>query len=369
MTKSIKLVLLPGDGIGPEVMKQAVAVLELVKRHLKAKDGTEMQWQEALMGGIAVDQTGSPLPEETLALCRQADAVVLAAVGGPRWDQETHERRPETGLLALRKALGVFANLRPIRIWPQLADRSPLRKEVIGQGVDILMFRELTGGLYFGQPKGRKQLPDGEQEAVDTLSYTGEEIRRIARLAFQAARRRQGRVSSIDKANVLESSRLWREQVTAVAQDYPDVELDHQLVDSTAMRLVARPTDYDVLVTENMFGDILSDLGGGLAGSLGMLPSASIGEDGPGLYEPVHGSAPDIAGQDKANPLGLILSIAMMFEQSFAMVDVARAIETSVEQVLEEGLRTADIANPGDRIVGTAAMGEAVCKALESRLG
>lgn len=366
--KQIKLALLPGDGIGPEVMEQAVAVLEVVRPYVKNNYQTDIQWQEALMGGIAVDETGSPLPEETLQLCKQSDAVVLAAVGGPKWDNETHERRPETGLLSLRKELGVFANLRPLQIWPQLADRSPLRQEVIGDGVDILMYRELTGGLYFGQPRGRRALPDGETEATDTLTYTGPEVRRIARLAFEAARRRKGKVSSIDKANVLESSRLWREQVDIVAQDYPDVTVEHQLVDSTAMRLVARPTDYDVLVTENMFGDILSDLGGGLAGTLGMLPSASLGEGGPGLYEPVHGSAPDIAGQDKANPMGIILSLGMMFEHSFNMVSVARAIEETIGEVLEEGYRTGDIARPGEQVSGTAAIGEVICSILSRKL-
>lgn len=349
--------MLPGDGVGPEVVGAARVVLEAVARG----SGRSMSFEERLIGGCALDATGEPLPAATLAACRDADAVLLGAVGGPRWDDPRAARRPEQGLLGLRKELGLFANLRPVRAVPALLASSPLREERV-RGTDLVVVRELTGGLYFGEPRGRTTGSEGRR-AVDTLVYTEEEIRRVARVAFELAAKRRRRVTSVDKANVLESSRLWREVVIEVARDFPSVELEHQLVDSCAMRLVTAPTSFDVLVMENLFGDILSDETSVLAGSLGMLPSASLGATRRGLYEPIHGSAPDIAGQGIANPLGTILSAAMLLELSLGWADAARAVEGAVERVLAAGARTRDLGG-GAASLSTSQMTEAVVAAL-----
>lgn len=365
MKNQLRLVLLPGDGVGPEVVAEARRVIETVGGYLQDREGVTIGFAEAAVGGAAIDATGLPLPDETLRLCRGADAVLLGAVGGPKWDNLQGHLRPEAGLLGLRKGLGLYANLRPVALRPGLEATCPIRPEIAARGVDMIIFRELTGGLYFG-PRGRETLTEGgagrrrEEKAYDTMVYTSEEIRRIARLAFDAARQRRKKVTSVDKANVLESCRLWRQVVNEVAQDYPDVALEHQLVDSTAMRLVFRPSDYDVILTENMFGDILSDLAAALAGSMGLLPSASLGELGPGLYEPVHGSAPDIAGQGVANPLATILSVSMMFRYSLHRPGIAATIDEAVSRALVAGCRTRDIAQEGCRTVSTREMGDAV---------
>ena len=332
-----RIVTLPGDGIGPEVTAEAVRVLEAVAR----RGGHRFEFAERLMGGCSIDRHGVALTDETLADCQSADAVLLGAVGGPKWDAPTAKARPEQGLLALRKGLGVFANLRPVRVHPSLADASPLRPEKL-VGVDMLVVRELTGGLYFGQPKGREQR-DGHERAVDTLEYYDYEVRRVVELAFRLAQGRRNKVTSVDKANVLESSRLWRQVAMAVGREHPDVALEHMLVDTAAMRLVASPASFDVLVTENVFGDILTDEAAVIAGSMGLLPSASLGADGPGLYEPIHGSAPDIAGQDIANPIGTILSAALLVRHSLKLEREATAIESAVDRALEAGCRTADL--------------------------
>jgi 3-isopropylmalate dehydrogenase len=329
--------LLPGDGIGPEVVYEAVRVLDVTGKKFEHT----FEYTERLIGGCAIDRYGVALTDETLADCQSADAVLLGAVGGPKWDDPAAKVRPEQGLLALRKGLSVFANLRPVRAHPSLADASPLKPEKLA-GVDVMVIRELTGGLYFGQPKGREQR-DGHERAVDTLEYYDYEVRRVVELAFRLARGRRSRVTSVDKANVLESSRLWRQVATAVGQEHPDVALDHMLVDTAAMRLVANPASFDVLVTENMFGDILTDEAAVLAGSMGLLPSASLGASGPGLYEPIHGSAPDIAGKGIANPLGTILSAAMLLRYSLSLEREAATIEAAVDQVLTAGCRTADL--------------------------
>lgn len=353
-----RVAVLPGDGIGPEVIAQATRVLAAAGRRF----GHEFQLQEGLIGGIAYDATGQPLPPATLELCRSSDAVLLGAVGGPKWDNLPVHLRPEAGaLLPLRKALDVYANLRPAMVFPALADASTLKREVV-EGLDILVVRELTGGLYFGE-KRREEIPGG-QRAVDTLVYTTEEIRRVARRAFELARRRRKKLTSVDKANVLESSRLWREVVSELAKDYPDVELNHMLVDNCAMQLVRNPKQFDVILTENLFGDILSDQAAQLVGSLGMLPSASLG-DGVGLYEPVHGSAPDIAGRQLANPIAAILSVALMLRYSFGLEEAALAVERAVAAVLEEGYRTADIMEPGKKQVGTLEMGRLIAEKVE----
>lgn len=331
------ITLLPGDGIGPEVVSEAVRVLEVIA----SKCGHTFRFQERLMGGCSIDTYGSSLTDETLADCQAADAVLLGAVGGPKWDDPAAKDRPERGLLALRKGLGVFANLRPVRVFSDLVDASPLKPEKL-QGVDILIVRELTGGLYFGQPKMR-EMRDGVERAVDTLEYTEPEIRRIVKLAFELARGRRKKVTSVDKANVLESSRLWRQVAIQIAQEYPEVTLEHQLVDSAAMKLITGPASLDVVVTENMFGDILTDEASVLAGSMGMLPSASLSEAGPGLYEPIHGSAPDIAGQGIANPVGTILSTALMLRYSLRLEEEAAALERAVEQAIAAGARTVDL--------------------------
>ena len=331
-----KITLLPGDGIGPEVVGEAVRVLEKVA----SKYNHTFGFQERLMGGCSIDKYGSSLTDETLADC-QAASVLLGAVGGPKWDDPKAKDRPERGLLALRKGLGVFANLRPVKVHPALVDGSPLKPEKL-KGVDILVIRELTGGLYFGFPKGR-DVKDGRERAVDTLEYYDYEIKRIMKLAFDLAKGRKKKVTSVDKANVLESSRLWRQIAIQVGKENPDIELEHVLVDTAAMKLITGPAWMDVVVTENMFGDILTDEASVLAGSMGMLPSASLGESTIGLYEPIHGSAPDIAGRGIANPTGTILSTAMMLRPSFKLENEAAAIESAVEQAITEGARTADL--------------------------
>ena len=366
MAASFDIAVLAGDGIGPEIVKEAVAVLEVAA----GKFGFALKFEEALVGGTAYDATGHPLPPETLALCKRSDAVLFGAVGGPKYDViQPASLRPEVGaLLPLRKELGLFANLRPATLFPALAGVSSLRADIVAGGLDLLVVRELTGGIYFGQPKGRDQ--DGAR-ATDTCVYHRDEIVRILRVGFEAARRRGKRLCSVDKANVLETSRLWRETAIEIGKEYADVELDHMLVDNCAMQLVRDPRQFDVIVTENMFGDILSDEASMLTGSLGMLPSASLGgAAGPagagtfGLYEPIHGSAPTIAGQGVANPLATILSAAMMLRHSLGQEAPAAALEAGVSKVLEAGLRTADIAGAGAPTVGTKAMGEAVAKAV-----
>lgn len=351
------IAVLPGDGIGTEIVEAAVEVLHAAAKRFDYP----LCFQQALVGGAAYDACGNPLPDETLELCRRADAVLFGAVGGPKWDSvQPPALRPEIGgLLRLRKELGLFANLRPARLFPSLASASTLRPDVIAGGLDILVVRELTGGIYFGEPKGRF---DEGKRAVDTCVYTAEEVERIAQVAFRAASDRSRRLCSVDKANVLETSRLWREVVSNVGKTYPQVALSHMLVDNCAMQLVRDPRQFDVIVTENMFGDILSDEAAMLTGSLGMLPSASLDASGKGLYEPIHGTAPDIAGQNLANPLATILSAAMMLRHSLGQQAMADAVELAVADVLESGLRTADIAMGGSATVGTREMGLAVAE-------
>jgi 3-isopropylmalate dehydrogenase len=336
-TLDFKITLLPGDGIGPEVVGEAVRVLDLVA----SKHNHTIKFTERLMGGCSIDKYGSSLTDETLADCKSADAVLLGAVGGPKWDDPTAKDRPERGLLALRKGLGVFANLRPVKVHPSLIDSSPLKPEKL-KGVDIIVMRELTGGLYFGQPKMR-EMRDGKEYAVDTLEYYDYEVQRIVDLAFSLAKGRRKKVTSVDKANVLESSRLWRQITTKIGKENADVELEHMLVDTASMKLITGPAFFDVIVTENMFGDILTDEASVLAGSMGMLPSASLGASGPGLYEPIHGSAPDIAGKGIANPVGTILSSAMLLRHSLKLETEAAAIEKAVDEVITAGARTADL--------------------------
>jgi 3-isopropylmalate dehydrogenase len=331
------IVVLPGDGIGPEVTAEAIRLLQAVAR----RSGHAFSFDERLMGGCSIDRHGTALTEEVLAACKHSSAVLLGAVGGPKWDDPQAKVRPEQGLLALRKGLGVFANLRPVRVHPALVDSSPLKPDRLA-GVDILVIRELTGGLYFGQPKGRDRR-DGHERAVDTLEYQDFEVRRVVELAFLLARGRRKKVTSVDKANVLESSRLWRQIATAIGQEHPEVALDHMLVDTASMRLVTSPGSFDVLVTENMFGDILTDEASVLAGSMGMLPSASIGSGGPGLYEPIHGSAPDIAGKGIANPVGTILSAAMLLRHSLGLGAEAESVEAAVHRAISDGCRTSDL--------------------------
>ena len=351
MAASGRIALLPGDGIGPEIVSAAVRVLDAVG---------DFTYEEHPVGGISIDELGNPLADEVLEECRNADAVLLGAVGGPKWDTTDPDKpRPEQGLLGLRKGLGLFANLRPVRPSPALVDASPLRPEVI-RGTDILVVRELTGGIYFGEKKREADF------ALDACVYNRDEIERIARVAFEAAGRRDGRVTSVDKANVLETSRLWREVVTEVHAEYPDIALDHMLVDNAAMQLVSGPSRFDVIVTENMFGDILSDEAAMLTGSLGMLPSASLGEGGPGVFEPVHGSAPDIAGTGTANPLATFLSAAMLLRDGLGADEEATRVEAAVDTALESGARTADLAGgqEAEGVVGTDEMTEAVLSAL-----
>lgn len=354
------LAILPGDGIGPEIMQSACAVLEAVTQRY----GHLFHMQTYWIGGCAIDQSGTALPGETLEACRRADAVLLGAVGGPKWDDPAAAVRPEQGLLGLRKALDLFGNLRPVRPHPALLEASPLRPENLA-GVDLLVVRELTGGIYFGQPRLRHTVA-GETQAIDTMTYSESEIRRVAHLAFQIARRRRGKVTSVDKANVLECSRLWRQTVSAVAQEYPEVALEHILVDAAAMYLVTRPASFDVILTENMFGDILTDEASVLSGSMGNLPSASLGTetnalDRPrGLYEPIHGSAPDIAGRGIANPIGTILSAALLLRHSLGLEAEACAVEDTVYRTLADGYRTADLAQAGQCKLTTREMGQVI---------
>ncbi|KFB66748.1 3-isopropylmalate dehydrogenase [Candidatus Accumulibacter vicinus] len=354
----MKICVLPGDGIGPEIIAEAVRVLQALEL------GCEME--EGLLGGCAVDATGEPYPQATQALAQQADAVLLGAVGGPQWDSLPRAQRPERGLLGIRQQLGLFANLRPAILYPELANASSLKPEVVA-GLDILIVRELTGDIYFGQPRGiEMRVLDGRQErfAFNTMHYSESEIRRIVRVAFEAARKRNRKLCSVDKMNVLETTQLWRDVATETAAEYPDVELSHMLVDNAAMQLVRKPLQFDVLVTGNLFGDILSDEAAMLTGSIGMLPSASLDANHKGLYEPCHGSAPDIAGRGLANPLATILSAAMMLRYTFAQESAALRIENAVRKVLAQGYRTADIHEPGMQKVGTRAMGDAVLAAL-----
>jgi len=355
-----KILILPGDGIGPEIVNEAVKVLEA----LRADFALDIELEHALVGGSAYNKYGKPLPDETLKRARAADAILLGAVGGPEWDPLEPALRPEKALLGLRYELQLFSNLRPALLYPQLAEASTLKPEVVA-GLDIMIVRELTGGIYFGEPRGVRQLAGGEQQGFNTLVYSESEIERIARSAFVIARLRSNRLCSVDKANVLESTRLWREVVTRVGQDYSDVELSHMYVDNAAMQLVREPKQFDVLVTTNMFGDILSDAAAMLTGSIGMLPSASLDAEGKGMYEPIHGSAPDIAGQGIANPLATILSIAMMMRYTLDQVDIAKRIEDAVDRVLSNGMRTADIYTGDGTRVSTSEMGDAVCQALK----
>ncbi|MBO9608900.1 MAG: 3-isopropylmalate dehydrogenase [Paenibacillaceae bacterium] len=357
MSEVKKIAVIAGDGIGPEVVAEAEKVL----RKTEEVFGYKFETEHGLFGGIAIDQKGTPLPQETLDICKQADAVLLGAVGGPKWDSNPKETRPETGLLGIRKALGLFSNIRPASIFDCLKDASTLKPEVL-DGTDLIVVRELTGGIYFGE-KFRRDGANG-QEAVDTCVYNVMEVERIVRQAFEIARGRRKKLTSVDKANVLETSRLWRETVIRIAPDYPDVELEHVLVDNCAMQLLRRPSSFDVIVTENMFGDILSDEAAMLTGSIGMLSSASLGEGSFGLYEPVHGSAPDIAGQGIANPIATILSVALMFRLTFGYNDAAEAIERAVKEVLDAGHRTGDIAVDKSKAIGTTAMGDLIIAAI-----
>ena len=351
--------VMPGDGIGPEIVAEAVKVLDVVGK----KFGLEFTYSQALIGGAAIDAVGVPLPDATVAACKAADAVLLGAVGGPKWDEIDPAIRPEKGLLGIRKALGLFANLRPAKLFPELAAACCLRPDIVGQGLDVMVIRELTGGAYFGEPRGIEKRGD-EEVGFNTMVYAEHEVRRIAVVGFETARKRGKKLCSVDKANVLDVSRLWRKVVLEVAKDYPDVELSHMYVDNAAMQLVRAPSQFDVIVTENLFGDILSDEAAVITGSIGMLPSASLGAANPGLYEPIHGSAPDIAGQDKANPLATILSVAMMLKHSFDQSAAAEAIEAACAKVLADGYRTGDIMEPGKTLVGCKAMGQLVVERL-----
>jgi len=356
---SKKILILPGDGIGPEIITEAEKILHaLTQRH-----DLDIEVEHGLIGGSAVDAAGTPLPAETLEKAKSSDAILLGAVGGPKWEKIERSLRPERGLLAIRAGLGLYANLRPALLYEELADASTLKPEIVA-GLDIMIVRELTGGIYFGQPRGIRTRADGQREGFNTLVYSESEIERIARVAFTIAQKRNRKVCSVDKANVLEATELWREVVTKVAADFPDVSLQHMYVDNAAMQLVRQPKQFDVIVTTNMFGDILSDLASMLTGSIGMLPSASINEIGQGIYEPIHGSAPDIAGQNKANPLATILSLAMLLRYSLNQPEQAARIETAVKKVLADGVRTSDICTPGMRSASTSGMGDAVLAAL-----
>ncbi len=356
MTK--KIAVLPGDGIGQEIVAEAVKVIEALKA-----DGLDVEMEHGLVGGSAYDETGSPLPEATLKLAKESDAILLGAVGGYKWESLDIAVRPEKGLLGLRAELDLFANLRPAILYPQLADASTLKPEVVS-GLDIMIVRELTGGIYFGEPRGIRTLENGERQGYNTLVYKESEVKRIAQVAFDIARKRDSRVCSVDKANVLEVTEMWREVVIDLHKDNSDIELSHMYVDNAAMQLVRAPKQFDVMVTTNMFGDILSDCAAMLTGSIGMLPSASLNAKGQGMYEPIHGSAPDIAGQNVANPLATILSVAMMLRYSLDESAMADRIEKAVDKVLDQGLRTADIYSDGMKQVGTSEMGDAVVAAL-----
>ncbi len=359
--KRFSIAVLPGDGIGPEIVHEATKIL----KSAAGRHGCELDLHEALVGGASIDAYGVPLKDSVLELTLKSDAVLLGAVGGPKWEGLDYSIRPERALLALRKELGLFANLRPAKIYRSLIDSSTLKPEVI-DGVDIMVIRELTGGLYFGMPKGIEKLPDGTERGVNTMVYTTPEIERIARVGFEVARKRKKRLLSVDKANVLETTELWRKVVTRVGKDYPDVHLTHMYVDNCSMQLVRNPRQFDCIVTENTFGDILSDEAAMLTGSIGMLPSASLGATrNRAMYEPIHGSAPDIAGKGIANPIATILSVAMMFKYSFDMEEAASEIENAVEKVLDVGLRTSDIAAPGAKEVSCSEMGEAILRELD----
>jgi len=357
---SKQILILAGDGIGPEIVKAAEQVLDRVNE----KFNLDLTWEQGLLGGAAIDAHGSPYPEVTSEQAKKADAILLGAVGGPKWDTIERAIRPERGLLKLRSELNLFANLRPAILYPQLADASSLKAEIVA-GLDILIVRELTGGIYFGQPRGIRELENGEKQGYNTDVYSESEIKRIAKVAFEMANLRGGKVCSVDKANVLEVTELWKQTVTALKEEqYPEINLSHMYVDNAAMQLVRAPKQFDVIVTSNLFGDILSDEAAMLTGSIGMLPSASLDENGKGMYEPCHGSAPDIAGQNLANPLATILSVAMMLRYTFREEAAAKAIEDAVGQVLDQGLRTADIMSEGMQKVGTVEMGQAVVAAL-----
>ena len=356
-----KIAILPGDGIGPEIIAEARRVLAV----LQAEHGLSIEMEQADIGGTAYDAHGHPLPESTLAVVREADAILLGSVGGPQWETLDRALRPEQGLLGLRSELALFSNLRPAILYPQLVAASTLKPEVVS-GLDIMIVRELTGGIYFGQPRGIRTLDDGQQQGFNTLVYSEAEVERIGRSAFEIARKRSARLCSVDKANVLEVSELWRQVMTGLAEEYSDVELSHMYVDNAAMQLVRDPKQFDVIVTGNMFGDILSDAAAMLTGSIGMLPSASLDSQGKGMYEPIHGSAPDIAGQGIANPLATILSVSMMLRYSLDEAALAERIDAAVGTVLDAGLRTADIASEGTQTVGTRAMGDAVVTALQA---
>ena len=352
------IAVLRGDGIGPEIVEQAILVLNEVAK----KYGHTFEYTEVDIGGCSIDKYGVPITEEGMAACKASDSVLLGAVGGPKWDGVDPSIRPEKALLAVRKELGLFANLRPTKLFSQLADSSPLKASIVGNGIDLMIVRELTGGIYFG--KRRTELCGTEKVATDEMTYSEHEVERIGRVAFESARKRGKRVASVDKANVLDSSRLWRSVMHRLAEEYPDVEYSDILVDNTAMQLIKNPSQFDVIVTENMFGDILSDEASMLTGSIGMMPSASLSSTTLGMYEPIHGSAPDIAGMDLANPIGTIMSAAMMLRYSFDMIEEADAIEAAVNQVLDDGYRTADIWKEGFKRVGCAEMGEAVAARL-----
>lgn len=359
---SKKILVLPGDGIGPEIVAEAVKVLECLQRDF----GLAVELERGLIGGAAYDAKGKPLPDDTLELAKAADAVLLGAVGGPQYDKLDRPLRPERGLLAIRSELNLFGNLRPAILYPQLASASTLKPEVVA-GLDAMIVRELTGGIYFGRPREIRQRPDGQREGYNTMIYSEGEIERIGRVAFDIARKRSKRVCSVDKANVLEVSELWREVMERVGKDYPDIELTHMYVDNAAMQLVRAPKQFDVMVTENMFGDILSDCAAMLTGSIGMLPSASLDENAKGMYEPIHGSAPDIAGKGMANPLATILSVEMMLRYSLGEPTLADRIQGAVGRVLDQNIRTADIYAEGMRKVGTQEMGDAVVAALRQQ--
>jgi 3-isopropylmalate dehydrogenase len=360
MTQTYRITLLPGDGIGPEIMAVAVDVLEVVAKH----EDLKFEFTTALIGGAAIDAIGEPLPAATLATCKQSDGVLLAAIGGYKWDNLPRHLRPETGLLGLRAGLGLFANLRPAVVLPQLVDASSLKREIV-EGVDMMVVRELTGGVYFGEPKGIFTTETGEQRGVNTMAYTESEIDRIAKVGFETAQKRTKKLCSVDKANVLEVSQLWRDRVIEMSKNYPDVELTHMYVDNAAMQLVRAPKQFDTIVTSNLFGDILSDAAAMLTGSIGMLPSASLGSTGLGVFEPVHGSAPDIAGQDKANPLAQVLSAAMLLRYGLNQSAAADRIEQAVLKVLDAGYRTGDIMSSGMIAVGCREMGRVLIEALE----
>ena len=353
-----QIAVIRGDGIGPEIVEQALRVMDAVAE----KYGHTFRYVEADMGGVAIDRWGEALPAAELEKCMTSDSVLLGAVGGPKWDGMPGDKRPEKGLLALRSAMGLYSNNRPARLWPQLAAASPLKPEIVAKGIDFIVVRELIGGVYFGEH--RTEGADGELKATDVMSYAEHEIERIGRIAFETAGKRRKKVTSIDKANVLDTSRLWRKVMHRLAQEYPEIEYSDMLVDNAAMQIAKDPSQFDVVVTENMFGDILSDEASMITGSIGMIPSSSLGEGSRGLYEPIHGSAPDIAGQNKANPIGTILAAAMMLKYSFDMDEEAEAVEAAVSRVLDQGLRTGDMMAEGCTLVSCSEMGDAILKAL-----